>query len=144
MKSILRLAALIVCSLLVSCQSDRAGTVAPQLDGKSAGAAAEAFLAGYIKSDAKNSAWVAQTKLMTPEFKAAFKKAMADEEVDADPVLHAQDVPTTPFKARSSNVKGDTATVVVAAKFGDKPYKLKVTLVAQGGHWLVSKTAPAR
>jgi hypothetical protein len=41
-------------------------------------------------------------------------------------------------------VKGNTATVLVAAKFGIEPYKLKVTLVSQAAHWLVSKTAPAK
>ena len=39
-----------------------------QLGDKSAGAAAEAFLAGYIKADAKNVEWVAKTPLATREF----------------------------------------------------------------------------
>lgn len=144
MKSIRSLGALIVCSLLLSCVSSQGDTKAPSLGDKSAGAAAEVFLADYIKADDKNSEWVAKTKLATPEFKAAFKKAMASDEVDSDPVLFAQDIPNTPFKAESAQVKGDTATVVVAAKFGDMPFKLKVTLLAKEGHWLVSKTAPAK
>ena len=69
---------------------------------------------------------------------------MAAEAVDADPVLLAQDVPSTPFKAESSKVTGDTATVLVAAEFAGKPHKLKVMLVAQGVHWLVSQTASAK
>lgn len=143
MKSILPLGALAVCSLLLSCTATQPAAKT-SLDSESASTAAETFLAGYIKSDAKNSDWVARTELATPGFKAAFKKAMASTEVDADPVLFAQDVPSTRFKAESSQVKGDTATVLVAAKFGDKPYRLKVTLVAKDGHWLVSKTAPAK
>ena len=144
MKSSLHLVAVVVCSLSVLCLAGEARGATAQLDDKSAGAAAEAFLAGYIKADAKNVEWVAKTPLVTPEFKAAFKKARAAESVDADPVLFAQDVPSTPFKAESSKVKGDTAAVLVAAKFADKPHKLKVMLVAQGGHWLVSKTAAAK
>lgn len=144
MKSILHLAALVACSLSVFCLAGEARGATAQLDEKSAGAAAETFLAGYIKADAKNREWVARSPLVTPEFKAAFKKAMASELVDADPVLFAQDVPSTPFKAESSKVKGDAATVVVVAKYSGKPYRLKVTLVAQGGHWLVSRTAPAK
>ena len=107
-------------------------------------AAAEAFLAGYIKADADNVAWVAKSKLVTPEFKAAFKKAMAAEVVDADPVLFAQDVPSTPFKAAAASVKDGKATIQVVAKFSDEPYKLTVTLVSKGGQWLVSKTAAAQ
>lgn len=144
MKSIHFSGVLIVCALVLSCVSVPAETKAPPLDGTSAGAAAEVFLAGYIKADDKNSEWVAKTTLATPEFKAAFKKAMASEEVDADPVLFAQDVPSTPFKAESAQVKGGTATVIVTAKFGDTPFKLKVTLVAREGRWLVSKTERAK
>ncbi len=144
MKSILHFYALVVCSLLVSCMTDKSGKSASQLDCKSAGAAAEAFLAGYIMSDARNSEWVANSPLVTTEFKATFKRAMKLENWAVDPVIFAQDIPTTPFKAESSTVKGGTATVLVAAKFSDHSYKLKVMLVAKDGHWLVSKTAPVK
>lgn len=144
MKSILSLTTLIACSLLFSSMA-QAEKPAPALDEKSASAAAETFLAGYLKflkSEAKNDEFVAKSKLVTPEFKAAYKKAMADKELDSDPVIFAQDVPITPFKAESSTVKGDTAIVRVAAKYNPKDTsKLNVTLVAKDGHWLVSKIA---
>jgi hypothetical protein len=144
MRPILSLASLVIASLLLSCITAQAEATAAPLDGKSAGAAAETFLAGYLKAGARNSEWVARTKFATPEFKAAFKKAMADKELGSDPVLFAQDVPTTPFKAESSQVKGDTAIVVLAAKYDKETSKLKVTLVAKDGHWLVSRTAQAK
>lgn len=144
MKSALSLTALFFATLL-SCMISRAETAAASLDGKSAGTAAETFLAGYIKELVKNSdhtAWVAKTKLATPEFKAAFKKAMSDKELEVDPVIFAQDVPITPFKAESSKVKGDTATVLVVGKYNEKEFsRLTVTLVAKDGKWLVSKVA---
>ena len=149
MKSVLSLTTLLIATFFSSLTA-QAETAAAPLDGKSAGTAAELFLAGYIKSiDGKkpldsNTAWVAKTKLATPEFKAAFKKAMSDKELEVDPVIFAQDVPITPFKAESSKVKGDTATVVVSGKYNEKEFsKLKVTLVAKDGRWLVSKIARA-
>ena len=144
MKSILSLAAWVVCSAFVFSLTDQARAATPQLDDKAAGVATEVFLAGYLKAEGTNNDWIAQSKLVTPEFKAAFKKAMSAKEIAVDPVLYAQDVPSSPFKAQSSKVKGDTASVVVTAKYGDKPYSLKVALVAKDGHWLVSKTAPAK
>ena len=120
-------------------------------DGKVASATAETFFAGYLKTlktDAppnKNEPFVAKSKLVTPEFKAAFKKAMADKELESDPVIFAQDVPITPFKAESSKVKADTATVVLTAKYNPKETStIKVTLMAKGGHWLISKVAKGK
>ena len=133
---------LLASSLIFANMAAHAETPALPWNGPSPGATAETFLADYIKSDAKNSQFVAKTKLATPEFKAAFKKAMADKELESDPVIFAQDVPITPFKAESSKVKGDTATVLVAAKYNAKETsKLMVTLVAKDGQWLVSKIA---
>jgi hypothetical protein len=147
MKSKRSFLTLLACSLVFSSMAAHAETTAPALDSKSASAVAETFLADYLKtlkSDARNDneKFVAKSKLAAPEFKASYKKAMADKELDSDPVIFAQDVPITPFKAESSKVKGDTATVVVAAKYNPKEIsRLKVTLVAKDGHWLVSKVA---
>lgn len=142
---------MVLCSMVASPiavwagpETKPAAKVAPAGD-KKAEAAAEVFLAEYIKADAKNVEWMAKSTLVTKEFKDAFKKEMTAEEVEADPVLFAQDVPSTPFKAVSSTVKGKVAKVVVAAKFGDEPYRLLVTLVStKEGEWLVAKTAPSK
>ena len=137
---------LIASSLIFANVTARAVTPVNPLDEKSAGAAAETFLAGYLndlKSESKKDAhFVAKSNLVTPEFKASYKKAMADKELESDPVIFAQDVPITPFKAESSKVKDNTATVVVAAKYNPKETsKLKVTLVAKDNQWLISKIA---
>lgn len=151
MKSILLLGAVAIVSQLTTPSTAHEHSALRQLGDKESKnddakveAAAEAFLAGYIQSDAKNVEWVANSKLVTSEFIAAFKKAMASELVDADPVIFAQDIPSTPFKATSSSVKGEVAMVKVSAKFGEDPFKLTVTLVSKDGHWLVSKTAPLK
>jgi hypothetical protein len=150
MKFIFSLTTLIVGSFLLSSMPTQAETAAARLDGKAAGATAETFMAGYLKalndkSPDGNVKWVAKTNLATPEFKASFKKAMADKELESDPVIFAQDVPITPFKAESTKVKGDSATVMVAAKYNPKETStIKVTLVAKEGHWLVSKVAQGK
>jgi len=139
---------LLASSLIFSSMAAHAETATQSLDSKSAGAAAETFLAGYLnylKSESRDTKFVAKSKLVTPEFKASYKKAMADKELESDPVIFAQDVPITPFKTESSKVKGDAASVVVAAKYNPKETsKLQVTLVAKEGQWLVSKIARAK
>ena len=147
MKSKRSFLTLLACSLVFAGMAAQAETSAPALDGKSASAVAETFLAGYVKDtkSEKDTHFVAKSKLVTPEFKAAYKKAMADKELDSDPVIFAQDVPVTPFKAESSKVKGDTATVVVAGKYNPKETsRLQVSLVAKDGQWLISKIARAK
>ena len=110
------------------------------------GAIAETFLAGYIKTMEANEdvvAWVAASELATESFKAAYKKAVSVPDIESDPVLHAQDVPTGAFKAEKVTVKAKTAAVPVTAKFGDTPHKLVVSLVEEKGQWLISKIDPA-
>jgi predicted lipid-binding transport protein (Tim44 family) len=146
MKSVLTLLFLttFLCGI---CLGAPAPAAAAAPDSKSAGTTAETFLAGYIPAlnKSKNSGFVGQSKLVTPEFKATFKKAMADKELESDPVIYAQDVPITPFKTASSKVKGDTATVVVTAKYNPKETsKLKVTLVAKNGAWLITRIQQAK
>jgi hypothetical protein len=150
MKSILSLSTLVITSLFLSMMPAQAETACAPPDGKAAGAAAEEFFAGYLKAlDDKspdgNVKWVVKTKLAAPEFKAAFKKAMNDKELESDPVIFAQDVPITPFKAESVKVKGDNATVVVVARYNPKETStIKVSLVAKDGHWLVAKVAQGK
>jgi lipoprotein-anchoring transpeptidase ErfK/SrfK len=73
-----------------------------------AGVVAEKFYAGYVaqvEGNKDTKKWVAGSKLVTPNFKKAYAKAMSAKEVDADPVLNAQDVPTKPFKAEKPEIK---------------------------------------
>ena len=67
------------------------------------GTVAEKFYAGYVaqvEANKDTKKWVAGSKLVTANFKKTYAKAMSAKEVDADPVLNAQDVPSKPFKAK--------------------------------------------
>ena len=104
------------------------------------GTAAEAFYAGYIaqvEANKDTKKWVAASKAVTAKFKKAYAKAMGAEQVDADPVLLAQEVPSQPFKAGKAEVKDNTATVVLTAAFGKDKHSVTVTLAKVDGAWLV-------
>ena len=106
------------------------------------GVVAEKFFAGYLaqmEADKDTKTWVAKSKLASKEFKAAYKKAMSAEEVEADAVTQAQDTPTSPFKAGEPAIKDTKATVTLTAKFGDEAHKVNVQLVQQEGAWLIQK-----
>lgn len=106
------------------------------------GVVAEKFFAGYlaqVEADKDTKAWVAKSKMASKEFKAAYKKAMSAEEIEADAVTQAQDTPTSPFKAGKPVIKESKATVALTAKFGDDAHKVNVQLVQQDGAWLIQK-----
>lgn len=108
--------------------------------GDDPGQVTEKFYAGYVAEVDANrdtKVWVAKSKLVTDKFKKAYAKIMNSEEVDADPVLNAQDIPSQPFKTETAITKEDTATVVVASSFGEDKHKLKLKLVKVGGIWLL-------
>src|SRR5262245_17266163 len=101
---------------------------------------AEKFYAGYVaqvEANKDTKAWVAASKLVTAKFKKDYAKAMSSEELDADPVLNAQDVPTKPFKAEKPDIKDTTATVVLNASFGSEKHKVTATLQKVDGAWLL-------
>jgi hypothetical protein len=115
-------------------------TVLPAFAAEEPSAVAEKFYAGYVAQVDANKdtkAWVAQSKLATANFKKTYAKAMSDEELDADPVLNAQDIPTKPFKAEKPEIKDDKATVVLTAAFGDHKHKVTAKLVKVDGVWLL-------
>ena len=104
------------------------------------GQVAEKFYAGYVaQADANKDtkAWVAGSKLVTAKFKKAYAKAMNAEEVDADPVLNAQDVPTQSFKAEKTEINDATATVVLTTSFGTGKHQVTAKLVKVDGVWLL-------
>jgi hypothetical protein len=103
-------------------------------------AVAQKFYAGYVaqvEANKDTKKWVAASKLVTPNFKKAYAKAMNAEEVDADPVLNAQDVPSKPFKAQKPDIKDTTATVVLVTSFGKEKHQVTAKLVKAGGLWLL-------
>jgi lipoprotein-anchoring transpeptidase ErfK/SrfK len=115
-------------------------TAAPAHAASEPAAVAEKFYAGYVAqvdSNKDTKAWVASSKLVTDTFKKAYAKAMSAEEVDADPILKAQDIPTKPFKAEKPVIADDKATVVLVAAFGEEKHKVKVRLVKVDDAWLV-------
>ena len=104
------------------------------------GAVAEKFYAGYVaqvEANKDTKKWVAGSKLVTPNFKKAYAKAMNAEVVDADPVLNAQDVPSKPFKAGKPEIKDTTATVVLVTSFGKEKHQVTATLKKVDGAWLL-------
>lgn len=104
------------------------------------GTVAEKFYAGYVaqvEANKDTKKWVAGSKLVTPNFKKAYAKAMSAKEVDADPVLNAQDVPSKPFKAGKPEIKDTTATVVLVTSFGRESHKVTATLRKVDGVWLL-------
>lgn len=106
---------------------------------------AEKFHAGYVAQvDANKDTriWVAKSELVTEKFKKAYAKIMNAEEVDADPVLNAQYIPTKPFEAGKPEINVDTATVVVVSSFGEDERKLKVKLVKKDDVWLLDVVEP--
>jgi len=104
--------------------------------------AAEKFYAEYlvlVKADKETTTWMAKSKLVTPAFKKYYAKQMSpkNESVESDPVLEAQDTPTSPFKAGKTVIKGDKATVSLSAKFDRDIDKVDVDMVLKDGVWLV-------
>ena len=129
----LRLLLAVVVSWLVAMPAFAAESDGP-------GQVAEKFYAGYVATVDANkdtNVWVKQSKLVTAKFKAAYAKIMNAEEVDADPVLNAQDIPSKPFKVEKEEINGDAATVVVASSFGEVKHKLQVKLIKVDGVWLL-------
>jgi hypothetical protein len=115
-------------------------TVLPSFAAEEPSAVAEKFYAGYVAQVDANKdtkAWVAKSKLVTGKFKKAYAKAMSDEELDADPVLNAQDIPSKPFKVEELAIKNDNATVVLTAAFGDHKHKVTAKLLKVDGVWLL-------
>lgn len=113
--------------------ADEAAAAAP-------GAVAEKFYAGYVaqvEANRDTKKWVAGSTLVTAGFKKSYAKAMNAEEVDADPVLNAQDVPSKPFKAGKAEIKDTTATVVLTTSFGDQKHQVTAKLVKVSGAWLL-------
>ena len=112
----------------------------PSFAAEEPGQVAEKFYAGYVAQVDANKdtkVWVAKSKLVTEKFKKAYAKAMKAEDLDADPVLNAQDVPTKPFKAEKPEVKDDKATVVLTTTFGEEKHKVTAKLVKVDGVWLL-------
>ncbi|HWB06996.1 MAG TPA: hypothetical protein VG796_28495 [Verrucomicrobiales bacterium] len=104
------------------------------------GTVAEKFYAGYVaqvEANKDTKKWVAGSKLVTANFKKAYAKAMSAKEVDADPVLNAQDVPSKPFKAEKPAIKDTTATVVLVTSFGKDKHQVTATLKKVDGVWLL-------
>ena len=135
MMKTLRFLLLLVVSLLTALPSIAADAAA---DGP--GQVAEKFYAGYVaqvEANKDTKAWVASSKLVTAKIKKDYAKAMSAEELDADPVLNAQDVPTKPLKAEKPEIMDSPATVVLTTSFGSEKHKVTATLRKVDGAWLL-------
>jgi len=107
------------------------------------GKAAEKFYAEYlvlVNANKETTSWMAKSKLVTTEFKKYYAKQMSPKNGDAvevDPVLQAQDTPTSPFKAGKTVINGNKATVSLTAKFDRDTDHIAVQMVLKDGVWLV-------
>ena len=110
---------------------------------------AEQFYAGYlalVKTEKDTRSWVAKSNIVTAHFKRWYAKQMSDKSVEADPVLEAQDTPTTPFKAIKTTIdgQGSKATVIVTAKYSDETEKLSIRMVRTDGVWQVDSVSAVK
>jgi hypothetical protein len=68
---------------------------------------AEHFYAGYLvlmNAQEDPQPWVAKSSMVTIHFKGWYAKQISNQSVEADPVIEAQDTPTTPFKAIKTTI----------------------------------------
>jgi len=108
---------------------------------------AEQFYAGYlvlVNAEKDTMSCVADSKLVTRNFKRWYAKQMSTESVEVDPVLEAQDTPTTPFKAIKSTIQGTTATVILRATYSKETEKLNVHTVQSNGVWQVDAVSAVK
>jgi hypothetical protein len=104
------------------------------------GAVVEKFYADYIaqiEGNKDTTKWVAASKSVTENFKKTYAKAMSVEELEADPVLNAQDVPEKPFKASKTEITDNKATVVLTTTFDGDKHQVTATLLKVDGTWLL-------
>ena len=113
---------------------------AEELKADDPGAAAEKFYAEYIaqiEGNKDTTQWVAASKAVTENFKKSYAKAMSVEELEADPVLKAQDVPEKPFKVSKTEITDSKATVLLTTTFDGGKHQVTVTLLKVDGIWLL-------
>jgi len=113
------------------------------------GKAAEEFYAEYlvlVNANKETTSWIAKSKLVTTEFKKYYAKQMSpkNDSVESDPVLQAQDTPTSPFKAGKTVIKDNKATVILTAKFDKDTDKVSVQMALKDGVWLVDMVRPGK
>lgn len=113
------------------------------------GKTAEQFYAGYlilVNAEKDTMSWVAKSQLATKNFKKFYAKQMHSESVEVDPVLQAQDTPTTPFKAIKTTIdgQGSKATVVLDAKYSNETEKLSIGMVRTDGVWQVDSVSTVK
>ncbi|MGP1500397.1 MAG: hypothetical protein ACTTJM_01250 [Bergeyella cardium] len=96
------------------------------------------FINSYIKalnSTSNIGAWVNKNKLVTKEFKVAYKKLTA-RDLDADPILDAQDYPDGGYKLVSYDKKTNYVAVNPKGEdWGD--YKVLIKMKNIQGKWFV-------
>lgn len=135
---ILKIAALLIFAAIGTSHANPASE-----EKKAVTAVAEQFYAQYNEHIENTDDLIQKSKLLTPEFKKAYAKAMKSEELDADPVLEAQDNLPSPAKAKAVTVKGETATVTLKLSKTSESgggWSSVVYLVKRDGVWLIHGT----
>ncbi|WP_146853706.1 DUF3828 domain-containing protein [Brevifollis gellanilyticus] len=103
---------------------------------------AQAFIDSYIQDanrggDSDPKKLIQKSPHVTEGLKKAHAKVYAEDVVDADPVLNAQDYPDKGFKVTTVKVEGEKAQITYAAREeGWEPLKAQMVLVK--GKWLIA------
>lgn len=119
-------------ALLVGLFACRVAFGADPVNPEDAAKVAVQFVSEYANAETPQK-WIAKTPMATDAFKKAIRRIFAAGP-DADPILHAQDIPNKPYRAKKTAGSGDTAHVTLISP--ERP-DLKVTLVREGASWKV-------
>jgi hypothetical protein len=103
---------------------------------------AQNFYDAYMKtlrSSGDAAAAVAESDALTRSFKKTYAK-MAEEGLDSDPVICAQDYPDAGFEAGAAKITGTKARVVMSSRDPGFKHTFTVFLVKSEDRWLIAGT----
>jgi hypothetical protein len=104
---------------------------------------AQNFYDAYMKtlrSSGDVAAAIADSDALTRSFKKTYAK-MAEDGLDSDPVICAQDYPDAGFEAGAAKITGSKAKVVLSSRDPDFKHTFTVFLVKSDDHWLIAGTS---
>jgi hypothetical protein len=104
---------------------------------------AQNFYDGYIKTlraSGDAAAAIADSGALTRNFKKTYAK-MAEDGLDSDPVICAQDYPDAGFEASAAKISGTKAKVVMASRDASFKHTFTVFLVKSDDRWVIAGTS---
>lgn len=108
------------------------------------GEVAQAFIDSYIQDanrgrDSDPKKLIQNSPYLTAGLKKAHAKIYAEDVVDADPILNAQDYPDKGFKVTVVKIEGEKAQITYAAREEGWDQALKAQMVLLKGKWLIAR-----